>query len=363
MVDWLTSLSSLDENALPAHYTIPGTRTTLIQVMSFADHPASAQVLVLSVRENRNMKNHEIRFIATLLVGLLVLSGCQSDITLSSAVRKGDTVVVSLGNANPIGEHANVNSTLLRETDITAGILDSSWTGHPVKVRHVFRIYGDPTATNGKVRGQAQWMAIIDLVHPVNNTKPNLAIGPAALILQSNKFKADHVINTEILAGTGAPHKFLSQNDPSSNPTLDKLSLVKPAKQALVRVSGTLPQGVKLAGAEYRFDVPAVHTISNLFQREEAVAPAKLPATQQIYFEFKRTERQAPVGTDVLVAITSTEGVDQANLSAFDFVMTSDQAAIANSPNYWKNKLKGATFYGTNGKKIASLSGSIGTSE
>lgn len=308
------------------------------------------------------MQNHGIRVISCLMVSLLILSGCQSDITLSSAVRKGDTVVVSLGDANPNGPDANVNSTLLRETDISAKILDSGWILNPVKVRHVFRVYGDPTAVNGKARGQAQWMAVIDLVNPVNNTKPNLALGNAALILESGKFKEQQVVKTEILTGSGTPHPFISQNEPSQF-NIDKLTFVKPAKQALVRVSGTLPQGVRLAGAEYQFDIPAVHTLNILAERVEAVAPAKLPATQQVYFEFNRKERQAPVGTDVLVALTSTEGVDQANLSAFDFVMTSDQLAISNNPSYWKSKLMRATFYSTDGQEIAGLIGNVGTSE
>jgi hypothetical protein len=308
------------------------------------------------------MQNHGIRLVSIVMVSLLILGGCQSDITLSRAVRKGDTVVVSLGDADPNGAYSNVNTTLLREADISAKILDSGWILSPVKVRHVFRVYGDPTAVNGKARGQAQWMAVIDLVNPVNNTKPNLALGNAALLLESTKFKDKQVIKTEILDGSGTPHPFISQNEPTEL-GIDKLAFVKPAKQALVRVSGTLPQGVKLAGAEYHFDIPAVHTLAFPAERMEAVAPAKLPANQQVYFEFRRKERQAPVGTDVLVALTSTDGVDQANLSAFDFVLTSDQESISSNPSYWQSKLVSATFYNTDGQEIAGLIGNVGTSE
>jgi hypothetical protein len=308
------------------------------------------------------MQNHGIRFVGTVIAGLMILGGCQSDITLSRAVRKGDTLVVSLGDADPNGTYSNVKSTLLRETDINAKILDSGWILSPVKVRHVFRVYGDPTAVSGRARGQAQWMAVIDLVHPVTNTKPNLALGNAAIVLESAKFNENQVIKTEILNGSGTPHPFISQNEPTEL-GIDKLTFLKPAKQALVRVSGTLPQGVKLAGAEYKFDIPAVHSLNILAERIEAVAPAKLPANQQVYFEFRRKERQAPVGTEVLVALTSTDGVDQANLSAFDFVMTSDQEAISNSPTYWQSKLVSATFYSTDGREIAGLIGNVGTSE
>jgi hypothetical protein len=352
----------LDEYALLSHYTISEIQTTLMQLLSGANRSASTEEFILAVKENRTMQNHGIRFVSTILVSFLILGGCQSDLTVSTAVRKGDTVVVSLGDADPNGAYSNVTSTLLRESDISAKILDSGWILNPVKVRHVFRVYGDPTAVSGKARGQAQWMAVIDLVHPVNNTKPNLALGNAALVLESAKFKDNQVIKTEILNGSGTPHPFVSQNEPTEL-GIDKLTFVKPAKQALVRVSGTLPQGVKLAGAEYEFDIPAVHTLNILAERVEAVAPAKLPANQQVYFEFRRNERQAPVGTEVLVALTSTDGVDQANLSAFDFVMTSDQEAISNTPNYWQSKLMRATFYSTEGEEIAGLTGSVGSNE
>lgn len=308
------------------------------------------------------MHNHGIRFVSTVMASLLILGGCQSDITLSRAVRKGDTVVVSLGDTDPNGAYSNVKTTLLRETDISAKILDSGWILSPVKVRHVFRVYGDPTAVSAKARGQAQWMAVIDLVHPVDNTRPNLALGNAALVLESSKFKSQQVIKTEILDGSGTPHPFISQNEPGDF-GIDKLTFVKPAKQALVRVNGTLPQGVKLAGAEYQFDIPAVHSLNILAERLEAVSPAKLPANQQVYFEFRRKERQVPVGTDVLVALTSTDGVDQANLSAFDFVLSSDQESISNNPGYWQDKLINATFYGTDGEEIPGLIASVGASE
>jgi hypothetical protein len=106
--------------------------------------------------------------------------------------------------------------------------------------------------------------------------------------------------------------------------------------------------------------VPAVHTINYIGDRIEAVAPAKLPSSQQISFEFKRTERQAPVGTDVLVALTSTEGVDQAGMAAFNFVMTSDMEDISDNADYWESKLVGAKFYDTQGQEIAGLTGHVG---
>jgi hypothetical protein len=313
----------------------------------------------LAVRENRDMKNHGMGFLGGLLFCVLVLGGCQSDISLSRAVRTGDTLVVSLGDANPYGEDANINTILLREVDVVAKMIDNNYSTHPVRVRHIFRVYGDPTAVYGRVRGQAQWMAVIDLVNPLSGHAPSLALGNGVIRLESDKFSESQTVSTTIIAGTGAPHPFISKNEPV-NIGLDKLEYVKPATQALVSVSGTLPQDVKLAGAEYRFDLPAVHSTDLLGYRVEAVAPAKLTTSQQIYFEFKRTERQAPAGTEVLVVLTSTEGVDQASLSAFNFVMISDMEAISNNPSYWENKLTRANFYDTNGQEIAGLMGHIG---
>ena len=305
------------------------------------------------------MKIHGNHMVVALFFCVVLITGCQSDISLSRAVRTGDTLVVSLGDADPDGKYSNVTSTLIRDTDVTAEMVDNSYITHAVKVRHIFRVYGDPTAVNSKARDQAQWMAVIDLVDPISGAAPPLALGNGIIRLHSGKFIALQTVKTTIIAGTGTPHPFISKNEPS-NLGLDKLAFLKPAKQALVSVSGTLPQDVKLAGAEYRFDVPAIHTTDMIGDRVEAVAPAKLPANQQIYFEFRRAEREAPIGTDVRVVVTATEGVDQANLSAFNFVMTSDLEAISSNPNYWKNKLVEATFYDTDGQEIAGLTGLIG---
>ncbi len=308
------------------------------------------------------MKNQGIRFIGGLLICMFALGGCQSDVTLSKAARRGDTLVVSLGNADPNGEYSNLNSELIREPDVTAEVLDSGWATHPVKVRHVFRVYGDPTAVDAKARGRGQWMAVVDLVNPTGSGKPNLAIGEAALILKSPAFNEPQVVHTEIIAGDGSPHPFISQNEPVEL-GWDKLALVRPAKQALVSINGTLPPGVRLAGAQYHFSIPDVHTTDALFNRLEAATPAKLATDRQIHFEFSRTERDAPVGTDVVVVITSNEGVEQADLPAFNFAMFSDINAIASNPTYWQQHFSGAAYYDTQGQEIASLGQQVGESE
>ena len=49
------------------------------------------------------MNSNGLRRIGGLLLSLIILAGCQSDLTLSRAVRTGDTLIVSLGDANPAG--------------------------------------------------------------------------------------------------------------------------------------------------------------------------------------------------------------------------------------------------------------------
>tara|TARA_R110002049_G_scaffold124997_11_gene280553 strand:+ start:1434 stop:2474 length:1041 start_codon:yes stop_codon:yes gene_type:complete len=314
------------------------------------------------IKENVEMTQYRIRFAFALVLCALTLAGCQSDVTLSKAVRKGDTLLVSLGNADPNGEYSNINNTLIRESDVSASIFDSGWVTHPVKVRQVFRVFGDPTAVNARARGKAQWMAVIDLVNPTGSGKPNLALGAAALILRSPAFKEQQVVQTEIISGVGTPQDFVTQNDPGDL-GIDKLQFVKPAKQALVSVSGTLPQDTRLAGAEYRFNIPDIHAVDWLSNRLEAASPAKLSSEQQVHFEFSREEREAPIGTDVMVVLTSPEGVNQDELAAFNFVMLSDLDNIANNPSYWQEHFSGAVFYDTDGREIATLGQTIGENE
>lgn len=300
------------------------------------------------------MNHHGIIYTFGMLIAVFSLTACQSDITLSKAVRRGDTVVVSLGNADPNGEYSNITTTLVREEDISASVRDSNSVTHPVRVRHVFRVYGDPTAVDARARQKAQWMAVIDLVNPTGSGKPHLALGAATLTLQSTAFIAPHIIRTEIISGVGSPHDLVSQNDPGDF-GVDKIQFAKPAKQALIEVAGTLPQNTKLAGAEFRFSIPDVHGMDLFLNRLEPAAPAKLPSSQPVHLEFSRQEREAPTGTDVVVALTSTEGVDQSGLAAFNFVMLSDFGTIGDNPTYWQQHFSSAAFYDTEGQEIAGL--------
>lgn len=312
------------------------------------------------------MNNQGMRWICGLLLSLFILGGCQSDITLSQSVRTGETITVSLGDANPNGSLSNINTNLLRDGDVTAVLTDFNTMPHDVTVRHLFRVYGDPTAKNGAVRGQAQWMAVIDLIDPATQNAPVIGAGDATLVLSSSKFDNDHTINTHILSGTApATHPFIGQDD-NTGLGLDKIDLAKPAKQSLVSVTGTLPANTKLAGAEYQFTIPDTHFTSFGF-RFEAVVPAKLPSgpDRQMLFEFDREEQTSPNSTDVRVVITSTEGVEQAELSAFDFVLTSEQDPISNSSTYWQTHMASATvkYYDTEGSEIAALSRVVGSNE
>jgi hypothetical protein len=64
-----------------------------------------------------------------------------------------------------------------------------------------------------------------------------------------------------------------------------------------------------------------------------------------------------------LVVLTATEGVDQENLSTFNFVMISDLNTIANNATYWQDHFSEATFYDTDGQEIANLMHQIGKNE
>lgn len=317
------------------------------------------------------MDNQKIRVAGYICALLIFVAGCQSDITLSSAVRTGDTVTVSLGDADPTGLDSNLMLTtnIVRKGDITATITDHSLATFPISVRHVFRVLPDPTANDGIVRNRSQWMAAIDLIDPNSEEAPVLALGDATITLQSGKFKQPHVITTEILAGDGTPHPFTGQNEPSSLPpqfqNLDKLDAVTPALQALVSINGTLPSGVKLAGAEYRFSIPNVDVpnLADPVNGDEAALPAKLPTTKQVNFEYNKTEQASPVGTDILIVLTSSKGLEQSDLTAFNFVMTTEQDVINSNLQYWNQHFVDAEFYDTSGQPIPELSALVGSTE
>lgn len=312
------------------------------------------------------------RLLACVFAALLFLAGCQSDFTLSSAVRTGDTVTVSLGDADPTGSDSNLTlgTNIVRDTDISATITDQSTATFDISVKQVFRVLPDPTANQGVVRNRSQWMAVIDLIDPNSSSgqAPSLAVGDAVITLLSAKFKQPHVINTKILPGDGTPHGFVGQNEANYGAGglgLNKLGFITPALQALVSVDGTLPAGIKLAGAEYRFAIPNVDVsdINSLTGMSEAALPAKLPTAKQISFEYQKTEQISQVGTDILIVITTPEGLEQSELSAFNFVMTTEQAAINNNLQYWNQHFVSAEFYDTQGQAIGDLSALVGSTE
>lgn len=316
------------------------------------------------------MQIHEPRFLGCMCAFLIFLSGCQSDVTLSSAVRSGDTVTVSLGDADPTGRDSNLTpgTNIVRPADLAATITDQSSETFDISVKQVFRVLPDPTAKEGVVRNRSQWMAIIDLITPNSGQTPGLALGDAVITLQSAKFKQPHVINTEILADDGTPHGFVGQNEESYGIGvlgINKLDYLTPALQALVSVSGTLPAGIKLAGAEYRFAIPNAG-VSNALSpsgRSEAALPAKLPTAKQVSFEYQKTERTSPEGTDVLIVLTSANGLEQSELAAFNFVMTTEQDAINDNLEYWNQNYVSAEFYDTEGQAIDALTAHVGSTQ
>lgn len=140
-----------------------------------------------------------------------VMSGCAALQPLSNYARTGDTVGVALSQTEP--------GVMIRREQATATLTDAASVNHAVRVRHVFRVYSDPTSaysrrsvmksgwdsapveTNSNPY-QGQWVAIVDLVNPATGTAPALATGPAKLVVNW-PLGASNQNSLEILPGTG----------------------------------------------------------------------------------------------------------------------------------------------------------------
>ena len=207
------------------------------------------------------------------LLGILgvVLGGCASMQPLSSYARSGDTVTLSLG-----GTESNALVPVLKKENIAVSITDSAGITYPVKLRNVMRVYADPTSyyeydnLKPEFSGsnysaypyphQGLWLAVIDLVDPLNNQPHPLATGPARLGVSSPDIRnrVDYTgwgwgwtngdlgnIPIEILAGSGSRNP-LNTLGPVQFAPLDKLEA---AEQIEIRGAG-LPGGV-IGGASF----------------------------------------------------------------------------------------------------------------
>lgn len=208
------------------------------------------------------MRRLNINKIWLLAMIILAGSGCTSMNTLSSYARTGDTVSVSLG-----GTFRHSADTVLKKEEVVATITDSASLNYAVKVRHLFRLFSDPTSTyslrsqvsgtleNNAGADQGQWMAIIDLVDPITNDVLPLQTGAATLSIT-----APNLTNTagqygngdltqipiEILPGTGTPNLLNAEGDQ------EMASLLQPEPQVEVK-PGDLSAVDSLGGVEYVF--------------------------------------------------------------------------------------------------------------
>lgn len=195
-----------------------------------------------------------------LLLGLVV--GCSSQQPLSNYARTGDTVAVALGGT----EQSNSLVDILKKEDIAVTLTDAAGVVHPVKLRNLFRTYGDYTSgyVHRTYRQNAgpwydsavpahmgQWIAVVDLVDPASGMAPTLAIGTATLNFlapQQLTPRKDYshynltwtngdlsAVPLEILSGTGAPNPLNYQQPVSFSP----VTALEPLTQILVEPNGT----------------------------------------------------------------------------------------------------------------------------
>lgn len=290
-----------------------------------------------------------IPVLASLLMAV-ALAGCQSAATLSTAVRSGDTFIVGL-SGEPEALLANTTAEVMRIDDLTATITDSSRNTLPVRVRSLFRVFGDPTA-NSLAANQGQWIAVIDLVDD-NNNPLDLGIGEATVNISSPKLTQPLAINTTILAGTGAPHPLLGKETSS-----EKLVNLVPALQALVSVGGEL-NGRLLGAVEYRFFV-SQEPIPTRFGSLPAIGAIKLQGRRDI--SYQSWTNQAPGGGTILtVMMTAPGGVAEADLHHLDIALVSGALSAVDTPQrFFEGSLREAAFYAIDGSKLESLQATVG---
>lgn len=293
------------------------------------------------------------RRLVLLGIAALAISGCQSAATLSMAVRTGDTVLVGL-SAEAGREISNTTASVIRPEDITARIIDNFGTTAPVRVRSVFRVYGDPTA-NPLAANQAQWLAVIDLVDG-GDTPVNIMTGPATLRLTSPKLIETMNVSTRILEGTGSPHPLTGAEN-----TAEKLGWLRPASQARVRVSGST--GGALVGAvQYRFSVSG-NSVNSVFGRLTAIDGVKMPGRRDV--SFQRWLNETPgAGTTMNIVMTAPDGVSADELASFDVALVSALIDRSSSPaSYFNGSLESAVFYNLEGAELSGLQAQIGPVE
>ncbi|MGI9288121.1 MAG: hypothetical protein ACR2P1_22240 [Pseudomonadales bacterium] len=292
---------------------------------------------------------NKIPVLAALLVAV-VLAGCQSAATLSTAIRTGDTFIVGL-SGEPEALMPNTAAEVIRVDDLTATITDSAGNSSPVRVRSVFRVFGDPTATS-LAANQGQWIAVIDLVDDAS-VPLDLSIGNATLNISSPKLTQPLAIATTILTGTGVPHPLLGKETSG-----EKLANLVPSQQALVSVAGGL-NGALLGAVQYQFFVTQ-EPIPTGLGKLSAIGAVKLQGRRDIAYQSWVTPAPAG-GTNLTVIMTAPDGVAEADLHHLDIALIAGAISVADDPDsYFSGSLQEALFFDIDGAKLDGLQATVG---
>jgi hypothetical protein len=238
-----------------------------------------------------------------LLLVLLALltTACTGLQPFPNYARTGDTVSFALGR-----EDAQVLAPMLKKEELTATITDAAGTTHTAKMRHVFKLYADPTSEYNVRESWFEaynvlWVGVVDLVNPLNDNPLALASGPATMSITGNGLATTTGgygggdltdVPVEILPGTGAPHP-LNETDGMFFGTIYPVANVEPMAQ--VDVSPTAPPTV-VGGAELEF----AYTYSGAYG---IAKPKVVPISQDPNVHLSTRFTQQPDGSYLIKCV------------------------------------------------------------
>lgn len=204
------------------------------------------------------MRMHMKLRILTTVVSLLVV-GCSSIQPLPNFARTGDTVSIAVRQTEQGGR-------FIKKEQATVTITDAAQASYPVSLRHLFRVYSDPTSAysirslrrTGWEGGyapleaysnpyQGQWIAVVDLVDPVSGAAPSLVAGSAQLTFSSPTTGA--VTSTlEVITGTGVANPL---HGTFLVPDYSPVETLEPMPHVQLSLSGTPTSS--LGGGSFTF--------------------------------------------------------------------------------------------------------------
>jgi len=218
--------------------------------------------------------------IVVFFAGFFLLQGCVAVQSFPTAARAGETVTLAVGSL----EGAT-------ETNLTATFTPNATPGIQVNlpIRSVFNIYpektsdanlSDVTAINNSRyltvwSGHAVWLTVVvvdlpgDL--PVGSGKIDIVLGQGVSPVINSKLISDVAIGIDVLPPvspgdtpvggdipSAAPGLFQYYSDTYSSLQNGDLNRLKPVKQVLIRAvntGGFYGSGLKVAAAEFKFNV------------------------------------------------------------------------------------------------------------